>query len=115
MDISGIYLHFKGKKYRVFSLAIDIETDEKYVFYQQLYDPFKYWIRPYNLFFSEKELDGKRIPRFIKISDDNDTLPYEDGESIQVIHSETNEVYLVESFDGQIYFVKKMRSIEEKE
>ncbi len=76
MDISGIYHHFKGKDYRVISLAIDVDTDEKYVFYQQLYDPYKFWIRPHSLFFSEKEMNGKLVPRFIKVSDDNEPFSF---------------------------------------
>lgn len=56
----GIYEHFKGKRYRVLSIARHSETLEELVVYQQLYGTGDIWVRPLAMFI--EEVHGK--PRF---------------------------------------------------
>ena len=62
---SGIYEHFKGKKYRVIGIARHSESLEELVLYEPLYNSeHKLWARPKNMFLEFVENDGKRTPRF---------------------------------------------------
>ncbi len=76
-DISGMYQHYKGKKYFVIGLAKHTETKQKLVLYQPLYDcndlkqeyglrP--YFVRPYKMFFGKVEFQGKLVDRFQKVA-----------------------------------------------
>ncbi len=75
--IKGTYRHNKsGKLYEVIDVALHTETDEKMVIYQALYDspdlaaeygPNPYFVRPYEMFFEQVELDGVMQPRFEKL------------------------------------------------
>lgn len=62
----GIYLHHKGKKYRVYFVAKHSETLEGFVVYECLYKnkTSKYRIRPLEIFTEHVEKDGKKVPRF---------------------------------------------------
>ena len=51
--IGGKYRHFKNKPYQLLAVATHSETNEKYIVYQALYDEFKVYIRPYDMFLSE--------------------------------------------------------------
>ncbi|WP_315081283.1 DUF1653 domain-containing protein [uncultured Clostridium sp.] len=70
---TGIYRHFKGKEYKVIDIAIHSETREEFVVYKALYDDFKTFIRPYDMFMSkvdkEKYPDIKQEYRFEYIHD----------------------------------------------
>ena len=63
------YRHFKGKVYRLFSVAKDSETLDKIVVYQAMYDDGDIWVRPYDEFFGKVDRDGMVRDRFTKIDE----------------------------------------------
>lgn len=64
----GIYQHYKGQLYQVFSVATHSETEEKLVVYQGLYGDYSLWVRPLSMFTEQVTLeDGKMVPRFYLI------------------------------------------------
>jgi hypothetical protein len=63
----GIYRHYKGKDYEVISVGLDTESHEPMVIYKPLYKSnVPFWVRPYSMFISKIEIDGKQISRFTK-------------------------------------------------
>lgn len=60
----GKYKHFKGNYYLVLHIAKHSETMEKMVVYKALYGEEGIWIRPYSMWNSEVEYDGKKVKRF---------------------------------------------------
>ena len=71
MDVEpGIYQHYKGDKYRVIGVAKQSETLEGLVIYEALYEnkTSKLWTRPLSMFLEEIEVNGKKVPRFQRIS-----------------------------------------------
>lgn len=61
----GIYQHYKGQLYQVFSVAQHSETQEAHVVYQCLYGDYSMWIRPLEMFMEQVTLeDGTVCPRF---------------------------------------------------
>ena len=56
----GLYRHFKGKYYRVLSIARHSETTEPMVVYQALYGNNEKWARKYDDFASL--VDHKKYP-----------------------------------------------------
>ena len=73
---TGEYVHVKsGKEYRVLGVSCHSETLEWGVVYEPLYDHAgmpDMWIRPYEMFFEEIDIDGSKRTRFEKIeSEDN--------------------------------------------
>ncbi|MHA3090678.1 DUF1653 domain-containing protein [Acinetobacter brisouii] len=61
----GIYRHYKGQLYQVFSVAQHSETQEAHVVYQCLYGDYSMWIRPLEMFMEQVTLeDGTVCPRF---------------------------------------------------
>ena len=70
----GKYKHFKGGKYEVMGVARHSETLEKLVIYKALYINKQYekgqiWARPLAMFMSLKNINGKKIPRFVFIEE----------------------------------------------
>lgn len=64
--------HFKGGKYKLIGFGKDSETLEDVVIYQELYGMQKYWVRPYEIFFSKvKDEDGNEVDRFAEITINN--------------------------------------------
>lgn len=64
------YRHFKGNIYRIESFAKDSETQNYFVVYKAMYDGGETWIRPSKNFFEKIERDGKEMPRFRPITDE---------------------------------------------
>ena len=60
IKINTVYRHFKGDLYLVESIAEHTETGEQMVIYRALYDNFKLYARPYNMFISE--VDHEKYP-----------------------------------------------------
>ncbi len=62
----GIYLHYKGNKYRVRNIAKDSDTLEDYVVYETLYDNnlSRWWVRKAKEFGSKVEIDGNLVERY---------------------------------------------------
>ena len=65
------YRHFRNKRiYRFVAFATIEATEEEAVVYQAMYGERRLWIRTKENFFEEVEHEGKRVPRFQKISED---------------------------------------------
>lgn len=61
----GLYKHYKGKLYKVVGVARHSETLEWMVVYEPQYNSIaKTWVRPYEMFISDIEVNGKTIKRF---------------------------------------------------
>lgn len=59
------YRHFRNKKiYRFVAFATLEATEEDAVVYQAMYGEHKLWIRLKANFFEEVEYEGKMVPRF---------------------------------------------------
>lgn len=67
---TGIYEHYKGKRYRVIGIGRHSENPEqRFVVYQALYDSSEFgnnaiWIRPVAMFSEKVTVNGKLVPRF---------------------------------------------------
>lgn len=67
----GIYQHYSGKYYEVIDVARHSETLEDMTIYRALYDQFELWVRPFNMFLEEVEVNGLTTPRFKFISEES--------------------------------------------
>lgn len=65
----GIYEHYKKKRYQVLGVVIDSDSLEEFVLYKALYGNGITWVKPFDLFFMEIEVDGVRQPRFAFIEE----------------------------------------------
>jgi hypothetical protein len=66
---TGIYEHYKGKRYEVIGVARHSETLEELVVYKALYTSPDFgtdalWLRPRAMFEEEIEIGGKLLKRF---------------------------------------------------
>ena len=71
MVTPGLYKHYKGGTYKVIGVAKHSETLDAMVVYEHVNEKdneFKLWVRPAKMFLETVEVDGKKVPRFEKIS-----------------------------------------------
>jgi hypothetical protein len=61
---TGIYRHYKGRRYRVIGTARHSETMEALVVYQALYGEHGLWVRPLAMFAETVQHEGRSVPRF---------------------------------------------------
>ncbi len=66
----GLYKHFKGNNYKVIGVAKHSETLEDCVVYEAQYGERGLWVRPAKMFLENVEVDGKMVPRFDFLSED---------------------------------------------
>lgn len=72
IEKGSIYQHFKGNIYKIVGVGKHSETLEDYVVYTDLNED-KIWIRPYNMFLEEVQLeDGTVVPRFKQIQTEHE-------------------------------------------
>lgn len=62
-----IYEHYKGKRYKILSVARHSETLEELVVYQALYGEGDVWVRPLGMFFETVMIEGKLEARFKRV------------------------------------------------
>jgi hypothetical protein len=65
----GKYRHYKGGEYQTHFIARHSETLEEMIVYQDLQNPEKIWCRPLVMFLEELAIEGKSIPRFLKVNE----------------------------------------------
>jgi hypothetical protein len=65
----GRYQHYKGAYYEVLMSVRHSETEEWMVVYRTLYGEHSLWVRPYEMFVEEIEVEGCRVKRFQKVED----------------------------------------------
>ncbi len=58
--VKGIYKHYKGDYYIVEDIATHSETGEKMIVYRGLYEDSPLWVRPYDLFIDEVNINGQK-------------------------------------------------------
>ncbi len=61
---TGLYQHYKGGEYQVLDIAKHSETEELLVVYRPLYGEQKLWVRPFEMFFEQVNIDGQLVDRF---------------------------------------------------
>ena len=64
----GRYRHYKGNEYEVIGMAQHSETREMMVVYRPLYGEGAMWVRPAAMFAEPVLIDGKTVPRFMRLS-----------------------------------------------
>ena len=67
----GVYRHFKGNYYQVLGVARHSETLEELVVYRALYGERGLWVRPASMWNELVERDGKTVPRFTFVEEEN--------------------------------------------
>ena len=67
----GRYRHFKGMEYEVLFIAKHSETMEDMVVYRALYGERAVWVRPAAMFLETVEREGKKMPRFAYLGEEN--------------------------------------------
>jgi len=106
---TDIYRHFKGGYYEVFGFAMVPNTEDRYVFYRQMYEPYHFWIRPEEMFLGKKLVAGNSIDRFRKVGNSfEQVLDAQPLNDIVVTHSETGDHYVIAySTDQDIFLLQK--------
>jgi hypothetical protein len=72
----AFFEHFKGKKYKILGVGRYSETLGMCVIYQLLYDSPEFgdhaeWVRPLEMFLGNVVVNGKEMPRFRLMVEDN--------------------------------------------
>ncbi|TQV86882.1 DUF1653 domain-containing protein [Aliikangiella coralliicola] len=65
----GKYRHYKGPEYEVIDTVYHSETEELMVLYRPLYGEPALWVRPFDMFSEQIEVNGRKLFRFEKIGD----------------------------------------------
>ena len=68
--IGRIYRHYKGNWYRALLTALDCETLEEMVVYENIRTG-KTWVRPKKIFLGMAKKDGKSVERFRLVGKSN--------------------------------------------
>jgi len=73
VPIGSKFQHYKGMRYVILSIGRHSESEDLHVVYQALYEDEEFgdgaiWIRPLAMFLQNIQLEGKTIPRFIRIA-----------------------------------------------
>ena len=63
----GHYRHFKGGNYLVIDVVRHSETLRPMVLYRPLDEDLGLWVRPYDMFTAQVEVDGVLRPRFVLV------------------------------------------------
>lgn len=63
------FKHYKGGKYELLAEGQHSETQEKVVVYKALFGGGKVWVRPYDMFYGNVEINGKEHKRFAEITE----------------------------------------------
>ena len=61
---TGVYEHYKGRRYAVLGCARHTETEEEFVVYRALYGDYDLWVRPKAMFMETVVVGGREVPRF---------------------------------------------------
>lgn len=74
--VQGVYRHYKGSYYETIHIGRHTETQELMMVYRQLYATPEYpigyvWIRPLVMWNSDVEWQGKTVPRFELVPNDD--------------------------------------------
>jgi molecular chaperone GrpE len=68
----GIYRHYKGNEYRILMTAMNSDTKEETIIYQDVSRPEKIWTRPKTEFLSTVEVAGETKSRFEFLSEEEE-------------------------------------------
>lgn len=68
------FKHYKGGIYKFLYTAKHSETQEQMVVYQAMYGEHQVWVRPAEMFFGTKVVNGKDVQRFTEIERPNDSM-----------------------------------------
>lgn len=66
---AGRYRHYKGNEYEVIDTVRHSENEGWLVLYRPLYGAKELWVRPYDMFVENVELNGQSVPRFMFIAE----------------------------------------------
>ena len=71
-QICGKYRHYKGNEYQVLGTTYHSETQELMVLYRPLYGDRALWVRPYDMFNEQIQVEGRIVARFALIEEASD-------------------------------------------
>ena len=95
---TGIYSHYKGKKYEVLGVVKHSETLEPMALYKAMYDstefgPNALWVRPLELFLEKINVGGgKEQPRFEFIEFVSEQLLFVSSHTKKIINLDINQL-----------------------